>query len=406
MRNPLVSIITPSYNQGRFIRATIESVLGQDYPNLEYIVMDGGSGDETLAVLKDYASRLTCLSEKDRGQSHAINKGFRLARGSLLFWLNSDDVILPGAVRAAVAEFTQNPAAGAVYGDGYLLDEDGAVTSPFTATEPFNLWKLVHLSDYILQQTLYVRREVLDDIGDLDESLHFTMDWDLLIRIGLRYPLSYIRRPMGCLREYPETKSSSGGRGRIREMRKMLQRHAAMRVPPAIVTYGLNTYQQIWCAEIERIAGSRLKPLSGVLQSLVRLCAGTVIDATHYYSQGLYPDGWAAPTMRFMLPPGRGPLMIEGHVPAESGGLRGQTVRIVVNGQPLESRRSVAGDFCLEFDLPPGLRDQLLRINVHASRWILPRKLGIPGEFRRLAFQFKGIRHDPSVQTAFSPEPH
>jgi hypothetical protein len=405
MRNPLVSIVTPSYNQGRFIRATIESVLGQDYPNLEYIVMDGGSGDETRAVVKDYASRLTFVSEKDCGQSHAINKGFRAARGSILFWLNSDDVILPGAVRSAVDEFARNPAAGAVYGEGYLMDIDGAVTSRFTATEPFNLWKLVYLSDYILQQTLYVRREVLDDIGDLDETLRFTMDWDLLIRIGLRYPLSYIRRPMGCLREYPEAKSFSGGRRRIREMRKMLQRHTGMRVPPAIVTYGLNTYQQIWCAEIGRVAGSRLKPLAGVLQSLVRFCAGLVIDSTHYYSQGLYSDGWAAPIMRLMLPPGSGPLVIEGHVPAESSWLRGQALRIVVNGQALESRHPGAGDFCLKFDLPAGLQDQLLRINVNASRWILPRTLGIGGDFRRLAFQFKSIRNHPPVQHRFPPEP-
>ena len=154
MRKPLVSIITPSYNQGRFIRATIQSVLAQDYPELEYIVMDGGSADETRSVVKDYASRLTFVSEKDRGQSHAINKGFRLARGSILFWLNSDDVILPGAVRSAVDEFARSPATGAVYGQGYLMDKEGAVTSPFSATGPFNLWKLVYLSDYILQQTL------------------------------------------------------------------------------------------------------------------------------------------------------------------------------------------------------------------------------------------------------------
>jgi hypothetical protein len=231
------------------------------------------------------------------------------------------------------------------------------------------------------------------------------MDWDLLIRIGLRYPLSYIPRWMGCLREYPEAKSFSGGRQRIREMRKMLRRHTGMRLPPAIVTYGLNTYQQIWCAEIARLGGSRMKPLASALQSLVRFCASLAIRATHYYSQGLYPDGWAAPAMRFMLPPGSGPLMIEGHVPAEFGPLRGQSLRIVVNGQALESRRSVAGDFCLKFDLPAGLQDQLLSIHVKASRWILPRTLGIPGDFRRLAFQFKSIRQDPSARDAFSPQP-
>ena len=101
MPNPLVTVVTPSYSQGQFIRATIESVLSQDYPHIEYIIMDGGSTDETASVVKDYASRLTFISEKDRGQSHAINKGFLMARGSILGWLNSDDLYLPGCIRSS-----------------------------------------------------------------------------------------------------------------------------------------------------------------------------------------------------------------------------------------------------------------------------------------------------------------
>src|ERR1700693_3648321 len=141
MAQPLVTIVTPSYNQGQFIRTTIESVLSQDYPHIEYIIMDGGSKDETAAMVKEYGSRLTWISEKDRGQSHAINKGFRMARGSIISWLNSDDLILPGAVRKAVDGFRQNPEAGAVYGEGYLIDREGKTTGRFPCTEPFNLWK-------------------------------------------------------------------------------------------------------------------------------------------------------------------------------------------------------------------------------------------------------------------------
>ena len=250
MRNPLVSIITPSYNQGQFIRATTQSVLAQDYPNLEYIVMDRASADETGSVIKDYASRLTFISEKDRGQSHAINKGFRLGRGSILFWLNSDDVILSGAIRSAVDEFARNPAAGPVYGNGYRIDKDGAATSPFAATEPFNLWKLVYLSDYILQQTLCVRRDVLDDIGYLDENLHYTMDWDLLSRIGLRYPMAYIRRWIGSLREYPEAKSFP--RQPVESCIRPRQRlrgqlgHVFSRTVSGIPTNGSVIYVQLW----------------------------------------------------------------------------------------------------------------------------------------------------------------
>src|SRR5262245_25991034 len=121
MRTPLVTIVTPSFNQGRFIRATIESVLNQDYPHMEYIVMDGGSTDDTADVVKEYEGRLIWISEKDRGQSHAINKGFRMAQGALVAWVNSDDLLLPRAVSHAVRAFEQHPDVGAVYGEGYLI---------------------------------------------------------------------------------------------------------------------------------------------------------------------------------------------------------------------------------------------------------------------------------------------
>ena len=124
MPTPLVTIVTPSYNQGRFIRATIESVLSQDYGAIEYIVMDGGSTDNTAAVVREYSSRLKWISEKDRGQSDAINKGFRMAKGEIVSWLNSDDFILPGAVSLAVKAFERQPEIMAVYGEGYLIDEN------------------------------------------------------------------------------------------------------------------------------------------------------------------------------------------------------------------------------------------------------------------------------------------
>src|SRR5579862_2592962 len=148
---PLVTIVTPSYNQGRFIRATIESVLSQDYPNVEYIVMDGGSTDDTASIVTPYLDRLTFISESDRGQSHAINKGFALARGSIVAWLNSDDLFLPGAISRAVEAFRARPDAAAVYGKGYQIDETGGIKSEFPHTQHFDRWKLVYFSDYILQ---------------------------------------------------------------------------------------------------------------------------------------------------------------------------------------------------------------------------------------------------------------
>ena len=116
---PTVSIVTPSFNQGRFIRETIESVLSQDYPAIEYMVIDGGSTDETVSILKSYGNRIFWISEPDSGQSDAINKGWKRATGEILTWLNSDDVYLPGAIAKAADYLQRHPNVGVVYGDAF-----------------------------------------------------------------------------------------------------------------------------------------------------------------------------------------------------------------------------------------------------------------------------------------------
>jgi glycosyltransferase involved in cell wall biosynthesis len=282
MPSPLVTIVTPSYNQGAFIRATIESVLSQDYENLEYLIVDGGSTDQTASVVKEYAGRLTFVSEPDRGQSHAINKGFRRARGEYLAWLNSDDLFLPGAVRHAVAELELRPRLGAVYGEGYLVDRAGDITRRFPCTEPFNLPKLARYSDYILQQTVFFRKSVFDQIGCLDEDLHYVMDWDILIRIAKRFELGYIPEYMGCLREYPEAKSFAGGAARIQEIRRIMIRHTGMRFAPGYIVYGLETYKQLWCDWIQARTPHLLDWPSRKLQQYLTVAANVVIELTHW----------------------------------------------------------------------------------------------------------------------------
>ena len=136
---PLVSIVTPSLNQGPFIEETIRSVLGQDHPRLEHIVVDGGSTDETIRILERYRSRLRFVSEPDAGQAAAINKGFRSSKGEILAWLNSDDVYEPGAVSAAVAFLGERPDLMLVYGDATLMDAQGRVIGPCAHVEPFDL---------------------------------------------------------------------------------------------------------------------------------------------------------------------------------------------------------------------------------------------------------------------------
>jgi glycosyltransferase involved in cell wall biosynthesis len=380
MKQPLVSIITPSYNQGRFIRATIESVLSQDYPSIEYIIMDGGSTDETASIATEYGSRLIFISEPDRGQSHAINKGFRMARGEVVSWLNSDDIILPGAVSHAVRAFERMPSLRAVYGEGYLIDYDGNVTSRFPATEPFNLWKLIYLSDFILQQTVYFRRSVFDEIGFLDENLHWGLDWDLLIRIGKRFPIHYIPEYMGCLREYQAAKSFSGGHARVRELLAIMRRHGRLRYPPGYLTYGLDTYARMM---------SRYLPFS-LLRRGVRFVASRFISYILRESQGLYPDGWASRRMKYMLPAGSGKVRLVGFLP-DLLPLQGQSLRIFCNGSLVEQRRLAFGDFEIELDAEECHPEQPLNIEIRASKVLVPARAGIGTDYRRLAYRLLKI---------------
>lgn len=368
MKLPLVTIVTPSFNQGEFIRATIESVLGQDYPRLEYIIMDGGSTDQTATVVRDYASRLSWISEPDRGQSHAINKGFRMAKGEIVAWLNSDDVMLPGAISKVVPYFQRDPSVRAVYGEGYLIDREGRITGRFPHTRPFDLWRLVYLSDYILQQTVYFDRRIFSEIGYLDENLHYTMDWDILIRIGKRYGLTYIPEFLGCLREYPEAKSFSGGAARMREIARLLRKHTGRLIAPGTIVYGLDTYRQIWCARIAQATPAMLRKPSARLQRLLHLAAGYWIERVIFHSQGWYPDGWAGRRLRWMSPPATGELVIRGELPVCP--IKKQRLAIQANGRLLGKAALLPGPFELRFPIPPELAEAPLDVVIKAARSI------------------------------------
>ena len=392
--DPLVTIVTPSYNHGRFIRATIESVLSQDYPNIEYIVMDGGSTDETASVVKDYASRLKWISEKDRGQSHAINKGFQMARGPIVSWLNSDDLILPGAVRKAVNGFQQNPGAGAVYGEGYLIDREGNTTGRFPFTEPFNLWKLVHLLDYVLQQTLYFRRSVIEQLGYLREDLHYVMDWEMLIRIGKRYPLHYIPEHMGSLREYAEAKSFAGGEKRIKEIAGILREHTGLRFPPGYIVYGLETYRTIWENYVTSKIPARMRRTSELARRIVHVGCGWCIERSLYRSQGWYPDLWAGPLVKYMLPAGgRRLLILSGFIPRFRLGR--QKLAIIANGHRIARRAFDSGEFEWKVILPKIREDEPVHLLFKASRCLFSASGGSNSKYGRVAFQLSAVRTEP-----------
>jgi glycosyltransferase involved in cell wall biosynthesis len=191
---PLVSIVTPSFNQARFLEATMESVFAQDYPNIEYIVVDGGSTDGSLDIIKKHVSRLAWwTSEPDRGQTDAINKGMAHAKGTILAWLNSDDTYQPGAVASAVGCFAESPEAGVVYGGANYIDEAGRLIGRFPAAQT-DYGRLRQGYVHIPQQATFFRGDLWRALGPLDPSFYFAMDYDLWVRIAARAELRYVRQ--------------------------------------------------------------------------------------------------------------------------------------------------------------------------------------------------------------------
>lgn len=373
--SPLLTVVTPSYNQAHFIRATIESILSQDYPHLEYLIMDGGSSDGTAAIAAEYSSRLTFVSQKDRGQAHAINKGFASARGEIVAWINSDDMLLPGAAARAIHAFSQTrPGIGAVYGEGRLMDRDGRITGRFPATEKFNLWKLTYLVDYILQQSAFFRRDAVNEVGGLDENLHYAMDWDLLIRLGKRFGLHYVPDFLGVLREYSETKTAAGGSARIAEIRRVLERHTGLRRAPGYWNYDLEMRRSHW--------------KTGLLTAPLYYAAAIPLVLIHRHAQGLYRDGWASDRLKLMAPECANQAIVRGNLPAMPA-LARQRLAVWMEDKKVQSWEVAPGTFELRFPLPAGSGDAL-EFEIRAARFMRP-PLGSELSLRRMAWQFEAL---------------
>jgi glycosyltransferase involved in cell wall biosynthesis len=212
---PLVTIIMPSYNQARYLDKAIQSVLDQDYPNIEFFVVDGGSKDESAEIIRKFheanSERLVWwVSEKDNGQADAINKGCSRANGEIIAWLNSDDIYLNGAVSKAVNVLKGNPNLGLVYGNIKSMDMNGQVFNEITYAD----WKLEDLMAFriIGQPSVFMRREAFEKAGGMDTTYDLLLDPLLFMRIAARYEIQYINEFFAAARFHPEAKNVSQAR--------------------------------------------------------------------------------------------------------------------------------------------------------------------------------------------------
>ena len=237
---PLVSIITPSFNQARFLRRTIDSVLSQDYPNLEYILFDGDSTDGSQAIIKEYEDQLGYWeSVADQGQTDAINKGFAKASGKYLAWLNSDDVYQPGAVSEAVAYLENHPDVGLVYGDCTFIDAQDRTIGQFPAAQT-NYSRLRRGFVHIPQQSSFFRAEHWQKVGPLDPTFYFAMDYDLWVRLAKEASLVYLPgRLWASFRLHGDAKTIAADAPCWPEMLRVHYREGGHWLSPIVIKYAI-----------------------------------------------------------------------------------------------------------------------------------------------------------------------
>lgn len=277
---PRISVVTPSYNQARYLEATIQSVLDQDYPNLEYLVLDGGSTDGSADIIARHKGKLAFwVSEPDRGQADAINRGFARATGDILAWLNSDDTYEPGALSAVGEAFRRNPGARLVYGEGWYIDENGARIRPCRFVREAFRPRYLANRDPILQQAAFWTRDLWRQVGPINEGLNWVFDWDWFCRAHQVTDFHYLPEFLANYRVHSAAKTRSPDVRRREEQAWITRTYGAWWYPNHVV-------QRL------RIASQRLEPVlarwPAWLGSPVRMAAALPVRLTEFLFHGMY----------------------------------------------------------------------------------------------------------------------
>lgn len=355
--NPLVSVIVPSFQQARFLRAAIDSILAQDYRPLEVLVMDGGSTDGSVDILKSYGEQIWYSSGPDGGQCNAINEGLKRSHGEIVAWLNSDDFYYLGTISRAVAALQNNEDAGLVYGEGNLVSESGDILWRFPETVPFDLWRIANHSDYILQPTVFFRREALFACGLLDEGLHWGLDWELWIRMGKRFPFIYLGDVLAASRIYSKTKTATGGYRRLWEIIRILRRHDVKGISPAAIAHTIITLVRRLLRNEELITNDIM---ISAMPKPFRSVGGPVVELVErglrrwlQNVQGIWQDGLVGRKGKLWIPSTGQACRLE--IEGQNLSCSEQSVTLRLGRKSVITKRlSPDEEFCLSGDIPVG----------------------------------------------------
>ena len=271
---PLLSVVVPSLDQGRYLRHALDSIFGQNYPRLEVVVMDGGSTDGSVDIIRSYEPRLKhWKTGPDHGQAAAINEGVRHCTGDLVAWLNSDDFYCSGALWTVGRAHAAHPGYGLYIGNGLRHDQEKDAYRPFCRRHvALNRRALIRGLDYVLQPSTFFLRSAWEACGGLDAGLRYCMDWDLIIRIAARYPAVYVNEFLAASREHEGTKTRQGGLARANEILKLTRAHGGEAITPGSLFYLIETLVELIANDAEwdpvryRLLES-IQPIRGVFRS-------------------------------------------------------------------------------------------------------------------------------------------
>lgn len=250
--NIRISIVTVSFNQGQFIEDNILSVINQNYPDIEHIIIDAGSTDGTLEILKKY-NHIKWTSEPDKGQSEGLNKGFKKATGEIIGWINSDDRLAEGALKKVACFFNENPDEIAVVGDQAIIDQSGTIIR-IIKSQGYTFDFLLNHARGITQNSTFFKREIFKTIGYLNVTVHYAMDRDLFIRISKIKPMPYLAETLGEFRLHDESKTTKGSYYFVKDLIKIRRHYGGGIFNPG----NRNDYYIIFTEPLRRIKWLRL----------------------------------------------------------------------------------------------------------------------------------------------------